>query len=331
MKFYDEIVVYASKDVTVCNVKLPVSNKQIKVSVSGTADPVDVFLSFDNKIVGPVKSGDRIETPIIPIVSRFIEPVYDAKAIVVPRTTFSIPSNSIEFDYSIKSSMNISTTAQILVTYEGSYSITNARAFVKEYMNHAFSPSEAILQYIKEFIESEQYSIISTLDKVCDESLIANELPRISNGLSNHCRNNLVSSWARINNLSIKVRITNMSQILEELNLRAITENRRAEQIFAQKQQMEAKTFDHKLELERLMATSTVDYTKMILKAVTDVYGQSAIDPALSNVIITYLQCNPGLSYNDMANAFRKFNHLAQRHSPAELLATVKKLLPGGK
>lgn len=319
MKLYDEIMVTSSHTVTISDVRLPVKNKKIKVTVNGTNDPVDVFLFFDDKITGPIKSGDRIDTPVIPILNRIIEVPYEAKAIVVPRTTCAIPLSTINFDYSVKSSLNISTTAHLSIEFEGSYIVKDTKCLAKEYVKNAFSPSDTITQYIKTFIENKESGIIGKLDEITDETLIANRLPMISNALSASCKKDFISSWAKIETLRIKVTITNMEQVLEELNKFAQTEIVKNE-----------KLFDHELELEKLCKNSTLENQRIMVKAIADVYGQSSIDPALSQVIITYLQCNPGLTYSEMTDAFRRFEQLSQRRSPAELLAIVNRLLIGG-
>lgn len=320
---YDEILVNSSGIVSVCDITLPANGRKVKFIMSnpyGYSDitSVDIYLKYEGKIVGPLESGDAVETSVIPIVGKLLSTPYDAKAIVVSTGYYSANSeNSILLDYGIKSSMNMVTTAHIVMTYESSYHIKDSKEFVNEYMKGSFSPLATVTGFINSYLKDSGDFIIDSLNNIEEGILISNYLPKISKSLSRRCVDtfNTYFGWGEISILNINLTITNIDQILTELNRQAQIQIDRYE-----------KLFDEELEARRKLLDANIEFKRELVRAIRDSFSQPTISEQLSPIIVAYLQSNPGVSYDEMVGVFTKLNMLAQRTSPHEILSAAKQL-----
>lgn len=320
---YDEIPVTLSGIISVSDITLPANGRQVQFRIYNSygydaSTPIDIYLLYENKLHGPVVSGHTIESHVLSIIGKVFSFPYDAKAIVVAKGNYSTKSDkTIPFDYSIKSSMNVTTTAHFGLNFNVSFGISDTEAFVKEYLKGSFSPFETVSSFIKAYVKRNLSFIIGKLDAVEDKTLMSNVLPGITQAISDKCKDdfNKTSEFLIITDLDFELSISNLDQVLNELN--------RSAQIIIDR---DDKTFAVELEERRILLEAQIEFKRELIRAIRDSFNQPVLPPELTQVIIAYVQSNPGITYNDMVDAFGKINRLAQRTSPLEVFNAAKQL-----
>ena len=188
---YDEVYVNFSDIITVTDIALPTSGRKLKFinnNFISSNVSVDIYLLHEGKLDGPVENGDAFLTSSLPIIGKIISNPYGAKAIVVSKGYYDVTSSKkIEFDYSLKSSMNMAAAAHIVVEFNGTFHITNTRKIVEQYLEANFSLCDTVSSYINSFLKNSVGDIINALNKLEDATAITNYFPDISSLLSKSC------------------------------------------------------------------------------------------------------------------------------------------------
>lgn len=294
--FYTSISIpYSDALLSVHPFTLPVDGRRIYFELPQGGLQQKLYTVIDN-CVSPFVNGNPMETPRRDL-ERFISLPHSSQLIVVRENIVRLWDFPVEITpVPVQFSSGERAMVHLSCEVHANVRVINAPTLVDDYLNAGIVSAEAeVAGHIKSAVQEVTRQLIAQEFRRVDAAEIASIIPELNNTIEQEVIGTVHHrlKWCQITALECPLILENVDELLTASN--------------------------------RLFELS-IENKRKLLDAILTVYGQTPLPAEVGQILLPYLQSNPGISSADVLSLVSGIKKLSERASPDRLLLMAKNM-----